>query len=896
MSDERASLNPRPMAAQSPAPAPAAPAAAAAGPSAMAEPDLVGQVLDGRYQVMQRLGQGSMTTVYEARHSGSGRHFAIKVLQASYAAKPQSLDRFLQLARAAAQVRHKNVVAIEEFGYTPTGSVYASVELVVGQSLQTVLDQQGRWSWDQARPVAIQLAAALQAAHQAGVVHRALKPSNCFLILDPRGKRDPLVKVDDFGLAQVGMEATQSAPGSTTTTMFGDPEYMAPEQGMEGQVSPQSDVYALGVVMFRLLTGQVPFTSPNAFQTINMHANKPVPSMRQVDASIPEAVDAIVMRCLAKVPQQRFATAAELQQAFSAVAGASSVPAGAHAAPSAEGGNPRFAKMNAGGSNPTNSVRVPPPKQPSVIVAGSLGDSPPSGGHPPAGYPPSGGGISGELGQPGPPSGSPPLISPPPSSPSLPGVAISESTSSFLASRPGLRMGLGAGLGGDGPAPPATVAPGSAIAAPTSMVQLPPGGLAGLGLRLPEPASPPPVGGAGYPSSAAPPELPGGRGYPGSTSHVGAGMPPPDPLSAPPGSVGSGGHLPYGAGPGQPPPGPMGGPAGAGMGGGYPRSEGPGMPPASPMGGPMGGAGLGYPQSAGPGMPPSASPGGAGPGYPRSTGPGMPPLEPGAGQPGMGMGRGVGPGMPSRESMGGSPMGGGVGPGMPPLPGVGPGMPSPAGVGPGMPPPAGVGPGMPMPSAHGSSGPYSAASSSPSAPPHVEPPVLVDRVEYDDEDGPKRRPLLLIGIAFGVILGGVGLGWLLISGLEEDEGELSKVTRTEKNQDVDEDEPEPEPEPDEPEPEPEVVPTPKVIKKDVKKPLTFEQVLSAMKRRIRKECKNLGPGPITIDTLVVKDGGPALTPKVGPKNPVGECARRIVEATRFPASDSDHRVKESLDW
>ncbi|MCA9712168.1 MAG: serine/threonine protein kinase, partial [Myxococcales bacterium] len=318
MSEQPASLNPRAI-------QPEAPASAQAGPSptasvgAGAGASLVGQTLDGRYQVVQQLGEGQLGVVYEARHTRSGRHFAVKVLNASLAAKPHTLDRFLQQARAAAQIRHDNVVAIEEFGYTPTQSVYAAVELVVGDTLQTILDRDGRWSWAQTRPVALQIAAALDAAHRAGVMHRALKPCNCFVILDPRGKRDPFVKVSDFGMAQVGAEAHQADPGATITTLFGDPEYMAPEQGLGGHVSPASDIYSLGVVLYRMLTGQVPFAHSNPFQVISQHANKPVPPLRDIDPAIPEAVEQIVLHCLAKTPEQRYGSAIEVQQALESV-------------------------------------------------------------------------------------------------------------------------------------------------------------------------------------------------------------------------------------------------------------------------------------------------------------------------------------------------------------------------------------------------------------------------------------------------------------------------------------------------------------------------------------------------------------------------------------------------
>jgi hypothetical protein len=169
-------------------------------------------------------------------------------------------------------------------------------------------------------------------------------------------------------------------------------------------------------------------------------------------------------------------------------------------------------------------------------------------------------------------------------------------------------------------------------------------------------------------------------------------------------------------------------------------------------------------------------------------------------------------------------------------------------------------------------------------------------VEYDQEDEPKRRTLLLVIIGVVVILGGIGLALLIARGLEEPEGEVSKVTRTQKAQDVQLDPNEPEPDP---EPEPEVEPEPiKVTKKVVPKKgtVTFEQSLNSLKGRIREKCKKLGSGPVDIDTFVDRTGGRANTPKVTPKNPVGNCALRIVEQWPFPASEEDHTVDERVSW
>jgi hypothetical protein len=209
----------------------------------------------------------------------------------------------------------------------------------------------------------------------------------------------------------------------------------------------------------------------------------------------------------------------------------------------------------------------------------------------------------------------------------------------------------------------------------------------------------------------------------------------------------------------------------------------------------------------------------------------------------------------------------------------------------------GMGPGMPPPDDR-NSGPNIASSSSSHMPDPNDrnAPGGLGAVEYDQEDEPKRRTLLMVVIGVVVILLGIGLALLIARGLEEPDGEVSKVTRTQKAQDVQaEPEPEPEPKPDEPEVELEPIKVPKKVvpKKGVQ---TFEQSLASLKGRIKEKCKKLGAGPVDIDTFVDRSGGRANTPKVTPKNPVGDCARRIVEQWSFPASEEDHTVDERVSW
>ena len=211
---------------------------------------------------------------------------------------------------------------------------------------------------------------------------------------------------------------------------------------------------------------------------------------------------------------------------------------------------------------------------------------------------------------------------------------------------------------------------------------------------------------------------------------------------------------------------------------------------------------------------------------------------------------------------------------------MGPGMPRP-GMGAGIPPMDDGGP---------SSGPqYSGA-------PETNVAGGLGAVEYDEEDKPKRRTWLLVVIGVVVIFGGIGLALLIARGLEDPEGEVAKVTRTQKAQDVlpETDEPEPEPEP---EPELEIEPA-KAVKKVVPKKAgpTFEQSLVNLKGDIRKKCKKVGAGPIDFNTFVDRAGGKANTPKVSQKTPVGNCALKVIEGWSFPASEEDHPVDERVTW
>ncbi|MCA9712674.1 MAG: serine/threonine protein kinase, partial [Myxococcales bacterium] len=269
---------------------------------ASAEPDLSGAVL-GRYRLLRRLGQGGMGSVYLAEHELIDRRAAIKVLHPDLAAEPRSRKRFLREARAASTVHHPGVVEILDVGFSGN-HVYFVMELLEGQDLAQRLQASRCMSWPEAAPILVDVAEALDAAHRAGVVHRDVKPANCFLVASAPGQA-PRVKVVDFGIAKVAAgDRTVVEELTTTGEVFGTVAYMPPEIGQGITNDPRSDVYALGVMMFRMLTGQLPFVG-TALEVITQHIGKAPPAPRSLEPSIPPSVERIIVQALEKQPEDR---------------------------------------------------------------------------------------------------------------------------------------------------------------------------------------------------------------------------------------------------------------------------------------------------------------------------------------------------------------------------------------------------------------------------------------------------------------------------------------------------------------------------------------------------------------------------------------------------------------
>ena len=275
--------------------------------------NLVGVALLGRYQVQAHIGDGGMGTVYLAEHTTILKKFAIKVLSAELSVRPDHVDRFLREARSASMINHPNVVEITDFGVTPDNQPFFVMEYLQGKDLSQLLGESGSLPWKRVRSIALQICHALQAAHDQGVIHRDMKPGNVVLV--KRGNTPEHVKVLDFGIAKVLGES--ETKGLTQSGMVvGTPEYMSPEQGWGQPVDHRGDIYALGVIMYELLTGKIPFSGATMMEILNRHMFE-VPDVKH--PNIPEEVGAIILKAMQKDRALRFQSMNELGAAIEAV-------------------------------------------------------------------------------------------------------------------------------------------------------------------------------------------------------------------------------------------------------------------------------------------------------------------------------------------------------------------------------------------------------------------------------------------------------------------------------------------------------------------------------------------------------------------------------------------------
>ncbi len=288
--------------------------------SARAEDLLIGRTLPGGYRVTHLVGVGGMGRVYCAEQVALGRTVAVKVVHPHLADDEVAAARFLNEARAASRLSHPNCVAIFDFGRTEEGQPYIVMEYVRGRDLGRIADTEGPLPLRRIVDVMRQTLAALEEAHAIGIVHRDLKPDN--IVLEPLRSGLDFVKVVDFGLAKIlGGETPSFGAGGALTRpglVCGTPEYMSPEQGRGDPLDGRADIYSLGVVLFELLAGRVPFAAETATRTLLLHLEEPAPDPRDIapDRSIPAAFAELTRRALAKSPGGRFQSAPAFSEAL----------------------------------------------------------------------------------------------------------------------------------------------------------------------------------------------------------------------------------------------------------------------------------------------------------------------------------------------------------------------------------------------------------------------------------------------------------------------------------------------------------------------------------------------------------------------------------------------------
>ncbi|HEX8336075.1 MAG TPA: serine/threonine-protein kinase [Pyrinomonadaceae bacterium] len=282
---------------------------------------LVGLVLDDKYRLDERLGEGGMGTVYRATHLLIERPVAVKVLSPRLVTDEAAKERFRREARAAGRLQHTNAVAVTDFGETRDGLVYLVMELLEGRPLREVLARDAPLDPARAVSLMLQISAAVEAAHEAGIIHRDLKPGNIFLVQRPDSPY--IVKVLDFGIAKIAADDGEFSVADTLTgvgVMIGTPRYMSPEQCDGAQLTPASDVYSLGVILYEMLTGQTPFTGVSPLALALAHSSERPRPPRELVASIPPALEAVVLHTLEKGAEARPSDAGEFRRELFSVA------------------------------------------------------------------------------------------------------------------------------------------------------------------------------------------------------------------------------------------------------------------------------------------------------------------------------------------------------------------------------------------------------------------------------------------------------------------------------------------------------------------------------------------------------------------------------------------------
>ncbi|HRH00619.1 MAG TPA: serine/threonine-protein kinase, partial [Polyangiaceae bacterium] len=301
------------------------------------DPFIGRDILDGQFQILQKIGKGGMGAVYKAVQPAMNRMVAVKILHPKFTTRRDLASRFRREARAMSHLTHPNTAKVFLYGELDDGSLYIVMELLEGKNMNQTVRSEGPMPLERAIAILRQVCAALAEAHAAGIIHRDLKPENVFLC-QQAGMRD-YAKVLDFGLAKV--TEREMRPGSIALTqegmVFGTPEFMSPEQAQGKKLTAVSDIYSLAVILYEALTGKLPFDAKSGMEFIQHHVmTKPLTlAQRAPNRTFPPLLQAVFDKALEKDPTKRFLSALDFSTALDAVlAGATELPA-SHAAPTA---------------------------------------------------------------------------------------------------------------------------------------------------------------------------------------------------------------------------------------------------------------------------------------------------------------------------------------------------------------------------------------------------------------------------------------------------------------------------------------------------------------------------------------------------------------------------------
>ena len=263
--------------------------------------NLIGKMLDNRYEILEKIGNGGMATVYKAKCHVLNRYVAIKILRDEFTTDSEFIKRFNTEAQSAASLTHPNIVSIYDVG-NEDNLYYIVMELIQGKTLKEIINEDGMLSWKWSVNIAIQIASALETAHKHNIIHRDIKPHNIIIT------EDGMAKVTDFGIAKAVSNSTITAFGTT----IGSVHYFSPEHARGGYTDAKSDLYSLGIVMYEMLTGKVPFDADTPVSVALKHMQEVPAEPKTLNPTIPDSVNKIIIKAMQKEPSLRYISATEM--------------------------------------------------------------------------------------------------------------------------------------------------------------------------------------------------------------------------------------------------------------------------------------------------------------------------------------------------------------------------------------------------------------------------------------------------------------------------------------------------------------------------------------------------------------------------------------------------------